>query len=142
MMARRFSSRGICKDRVYTIKIAARIIGVSEATFRKWSNAGLRQITDQRPYLIRGADLIEFLTKREAANKVTMAKGQFFCMRCKAPRDPSDGSISYQPTTESTGRLRAICGVCGCKVGQFCLAKKATDCLVPSDPPHSARSQA
>ena len=74
MMARRFSSRGICKDRVYTIKMAARIIGVSEATFRKWTKDGLRLIADQRPYLVRGADLIEFLVKREAANKVMMAK--------------------------------------------------------------------
>jgi hypothetical protein len=142
MMARRFSSRGICKDRVYTIKMAARTIDVSEATFRKWPKDGLRLVTDQRPYLIRGADLIEFLQKREAANKVTMARGQFFCMRCKAPRDPVDGSVSYQPTTDLTGRLSATCGVCGGKVGQFCSATKAVDFIASGDPPHSAGPQA
>lgn len=142
MMARRFSSRGICKDRVYTIKMAARIIGVSEATFRKWTKDGLRLIADQRPYLVRGADLIEFLVKREAANKVMMAKGQFYCMRCKSPRDPSDGSVSYQPITESTGRLSAICGKCGGKIGQFCKSTRAADFIPPRDSPHSARPQA
>jgi hypothetical protein len=119
-MARRFSTRGVHKDRVYTLKICARQIGVSEATLRKWSTDGLRIITDGRPYLIRGADLIAFLEKREAANKVTMAKGQFYCMCCKEPRNPKCGSVAYHPTNDLTGRLSGLCSECGGKVGQFC----------------------
>jgi len=141
-MARRFQTRGICKDRVYTIKIAARIIGVSEARFRQWVKEGLRLITDQRPYLVRGADLIDFLQKREAANKVPMGKGQFFCMRCKAPRDPREGSVSYTATTALTGRLSGVCDACGGKLGQFCTASNASDFDAAHVAPSNAGSHA
>ena len=141
-MARRFSSRGISKDRVYTVKLAARIIGVSEATFRKWAKDGLRLVADKKPYLIRGADLIDFLRRREASNKVMMGKGQFFCMACKAPHDPRAGSVTFHPATESTGRLSALCGGCGGKVGQFCKADRAVDFGALSNSAPSAESQA
>jgi hypothetical protein len=141
-MARRFSKRGISKDRVYTIKLAARIVGVSEATFRKWPRDGLRLIADQRPFLVRGADLINFLQKRETANKVTMGKEQFYCMTCKAPRDPREGSVTYKPTTDLTGRLSGLCGACGGKVGRFCSAVNVPDFSVSSAPARNVTTQA
>lgn len=122
MTARRYSTRDISKDRVYTYKMAARIIGVTDATIRKYSKDGLRVMTDSRPYLVRGADLIGFLKKREAANRHDMSDGQCYCMRCKAPRDPDQTSIIYTPTTSLTGRLSGQCGVCGAKIGRFCRA--------------------
>lgn len=142
MMAWRFQTRGLCKDRVYTIKMAARTIGVSEARFRQWSKDGLRLIAEQRPYLVRGADLIEFLQKRDAANKVSMGDGQFFCMRCKGPRNPREGSVTYTATTSQTGRLSGICDTCGGKLGQFCSASKAVDFLAAPAAPSNAGPQA
>lgn len=124
-MARRYSTRGLAKNRVYTLKLAARTIGVSEATIRKYSNQGLRVIRDSRPYLVRGEDLIEFLQKRRAANRNGMAVGQFFCMTCKAPRDAAQGSTAFTAYTLQTGRLSGLCGVCGGKVGRFCKASDA-----------------
>jgi len=141
-MARRFPTRGISKDRVYTIKMAARTIGVSEQTFRQWPKDGLRLILDKRPYLVRGADLIDFLKKREKANKVPTGKGQFYCMTCKAPRDLSEGSVAYKATTAMTGRLSGLCAVCGGKLGQFCNAAKSSDFMAGDAAPPSAGSQA
>lgn len=129
-MAQRFLTRGISKDRVYTVKMASRTIGVSEPTFRKWTKEGLRLISDKRPYLVRGADLIGFLKKRDAAKKKPTGDGQFYCMTCKAPRDPSEGSVSYKAATASTGRLSGLCGVCGGKLGQFCNVSRAADFIV------------
>lgn len=134
-MGRRFSTRGLSKDRVYTLKLAARTIGASEATIRKFPKQGLRVIKDSRPYLVRGADLIEFLQKREAANRNEMADGQFYCMTCKAPCEAKQGPIIYTPTTSLTGRLSGLCGECGGKVGRFCKASDAPS--EGSDPPGS-----
>lgn len=128
-MARRINLRGISKDRVYTVKSAARIVGVSEQTFRKWSKEGLRLMTDQRPYLVRGADLIDFLKLREASAKIPLRPGQFFCMRCKEPRFPIEGSVTYRANTAKTGRLSGTCGTCNGKLGQFCSAVKAGETL-------------
>jgi len=141
-MARRFQTRGISKDRVYTIKMAARTVGVSEQTFRQWHKDGLHLISDKRPYLVRGADLIDFLKKREKANKVPMCKGQFFCMACKAPRDARKGSITYSATTALTGRLSGLCAVCGGKLGQFCRAASSSDFMIGDAAPPSAGAQA
>lgn len=127
-MGRRYQTRGLSKDRTYTLKMAARTIGLSEATMRKYAKQGLRVIRDSRPYLVRGADLIEFLQKREAANRNDMADGQFFCMTCKAPRGAVQASITFETYSSLTGRLSGLCGVCGGKVGRFCKASDA-----PSD---------
>lgn len=127
-MGRRYSTRGLSKDRTYTLKMAARTIGSSEATIRKYAKQGLRVIRDSRPYLVRGADLIEFLQKREAANRNEMAGGQFFCMTCKAPRSAVQASITFEAYSALTGRLSGLCGACGGKVGRFCKASDA-----PSD---------
>jgi hypothetical protein len=119
-----YSLRGICKSRVYTFKTAARIVGVSYSTFCKWPNEGLRVITDKTPYLVRGADLITFLTRRMAANRHVMAKDQIFCLRCKEPRTAAIGSLSFTPQNEVTGRLGGLCSGCGGKIGRFCSVKE------------------
>lgn len=119
-MARRHSTRGISAARVYIYKQAARIIGVSEATFRKWPKQGLRVITDKRPFLVRGADLIEFLQKRQTASLKPTTKTQCFCMRCKMPREFRERAATYTPQSNLTGRLSGLCAECGCKIGRFC----------------------
>jgi hypothetical protein len=121
-MGRRKQVRGISKDRVYTVKTAARLVGVSEHTFRKWAKDGLRLIKDKRPHLVRGADIIDYLARRKAQSRWKMAPDQFHCMRCKGPSDPQEGSVQYYPQTASTGRLSALCKVCSAKMGRFCSA--------------------
>ena len=121
-MARHYAIRGISKARVYTVKSAARILGVSEPTFRRWAKDGLKIITDKRPYLVRGADVIDYLKKRRTANRNPMTQTQCYCMRCKAPRDALGGAFIFQPTSDLTGRLSGLCAGCGGKFGRFCKA--------------------
>ncbi|WP_300013516.1 helix-turn-helix domain-containing protein [uncultured Roseobacter sp.] len=116
--------RGISKDRVYVVRMAARLVGVSEPTFRKWSKDGLRLIKDKRPHLVRGADIIDYLARRKARSRWQMAPDQFACMRCKGPSKPLEGSIQYHSQTNSTGRLSALCNVCTSKMGRFCSASE------------------
>lgn len=119
-MARRYSTRGIRKARVYTIKQAARIVGVSEVTFRKWPKQGLKIISDKRPYLVRGEELIDFLRKRQSSNRMHMRRDQFRCLSCDGPCDAANQRAEFRPLTELTGRLSANCKDCGNKVGRFC----------------------
>lgn len=121
-MARRFPTQGIRKARVYTIKVAAQIVGVSEPTFRKWRQDGLKIISDKRPFLVRGADLIDYLNKKQAANLRPMTQTQCYCMRCKSPRDALEGAFIYRPMSNLTGRLSGLCAGCGGKFGRFCKA--------------------
>ncbi len=135
-MPRRMSLRGIAKDRVYTLKLAARAIGKSEATLRKWRHEGLRTIDDKRPYLVRGGDLILFVDKMEAARKSPLSDGQFHCMGCHASRPPRDGVVHYVDNNARTGRLVATCAECGAKMGRFCsAAEKEQWPRLPGAPP-------
>lgn len=126
-MARRYSVRGIRNSRVYLLKSAARSIGVSEPTLRKWRAHGLKIIDDQRPYLVRGADLIDFLEKQNAADRTPMMRTQFYCMGCSTPRDPLGGAVDYTSLSELTGRLSGVCAECGCKIGRFCKASEVEE---------------
>lgn len=124
-MARGKTLRGISGHRVYTIMMAARYTGKSEATLRKGIKEGLSVITNKRPHLVRGADLIDFDERRRAKRKFDMAPTQFFCIGCSAAREPREGSLAYIPMTALTGRLSALCADCEGKVGRFCRASDA-----------------
>lgn len=136
-MGKRYNKRALSKDRVYRIKAAARAIGASEATMRTLDREGLPTIKDKRPFLIRGADLIEFLEKREAASRKPLGQDQFFCMSCHGRREAAEGSVVYHPASTSHGRLSALCGVCGGKVGRFA---KAAEVAALAEGPVTLRS--
>lgn len=46
---------------------------------------------EQRPFLIRGDDLRDFIRKRRKARKTKTALHQFFCLGCRDVRDAAGG---------------------------------------------------
>ena len=67
-MARRSSSRGVKLHWNYSVEEAARATGNCKGTVRRWLKDGLPAITDQKPLLILGGDLIDYL-KRQARSQ-------------------------------------------------------------------------
>ncbi len=126
-MAKRYSTRGLAKDRVYTVKTASRILHITEGTFRKFFDRGLRAATTSRPILIRGADLIKFLENLAKANKQPCRPEQFYCMRCKGPQDALGQIADYRPNNAKTGRLEALCEGCGGSLSKFSSPRRVED---------------
>ncbi len=110
-MARRHNGRRVKIHRSYTITEVAAVLGVHKHTVRRWIAAGLRTTDDTRPYLIHGQDVRVFLETREP-NKQTCRPGEFYCLRCRAPRRPAGDMADYIETTSSRGLLRGICPTC------------------------------
>ena len=110
-MARRPNGRAIRKHRNYTVDEAARALGVSKGTVRRWLKAGLPYLVDQRPALILGSDLIAFLAARKPKRQ-TCELHQAFCFSCRAPRDPAFGEVEIIATSSSTVMMRALCNRC------------------------------
>lgn len=110
-MARRPNGRAIKKHRNYTVDDVARTLKVSKGTVRRWLKAGLPALTDQRPTLILGSDLIAFLDGRKPARQ-TCQLHQGFCFSCRAPRDPAFGEVEIRPKTKTTAMMRALCDRC------------------------------
>ena len=110
-MARRITARAINRHRSYTVDEAARAIGASKGTVRKWLKAGLPALTEQRPALILGRDLIAFLNAR-AKPTARCRLHECFCFSCRAPRGPAFGEVEFRPITPTSGNMRALCEVC------------------------------
>ncbi len=92
---------------------AARVTGYSKGTFRRWiKSSKLPAIKDQKPHLILGGDLLDFL-KGRAARGAKLQLHECYCLKCREPRAPALGMADYIPMTATTGNLRGICPECG-----------------------------
>ena len=86
-MAKRVKTRAIKVNRQYTYEKAADAVGVSCATVRRWKvDEGLEVLVSQKPHLIVGAVLKEFLDKKNAISGPKMRPGHFLCMTCGGHR--------------------------------------------------------
>lgn len=112
MAGRRPNRRAIKLHYSYTTEEAARTLGVSKGTVRRWLKDGLPHISDQRPFLILGPDLRDYLDSR-AKPKRRCQLHQCFCFRCQEPRVAAGGMVDYIPRTALSGQISAICEDCG-----------------------------
>jgi hypothetical protein len=90
----------------------ARLLGVAKGTVRRWTKSGLSALTDQKPALILGEDLVQFLAARKNKHK-KCAPAECYCVKCREPRKPAGDMAEFIPLTPRTGNLRAICPACG-----------------------------
>ena len=111
MATRRPSRRAVKLHRNYTVDEAARVLGISKGTVRRWVKTGLAAITDRKPILILGGDLIAFIDAR-LATKQRCQLDECFCFSCRAPRQPAFDAVEFVPLTATSGNLRALCETC------------------------------
>lgn len=112
-MTRRPNHRAIRAARTYEIREAAEELGVSIGTIRQWVKAGLPIMKTQRPYLILGEALKDFLQHRREGKKTVLQPSQLYCLTCKAARTPWEKLVDCIPQTATTARLVGLCEVCG-----------------------------
>lgn len=108
---RRANWRRIKRHRSYTVDELARTLDVSKGTVRLWLKKGLPSITDRRPALLLGDDVISFL-KTQGRPKQTCAPGEMFCLKCQAPRKPAFDMVEVASATPSSVNLRGFCPEC------------------------------
>ena len=109
---RRHNTRRIKATQSYTIQAVAKLLGVHKNAITRWRKDGLKAIDGQKPYLIRGSDLIAHLNAKQSARRATCKPDKFSCLRCRAPREPLGDMIDIIPHAPKTVNLRALCAVC------------------------------
>lgn len=102
---------GIKTHRNYTVDELSRALGAAPITIRRWLKAGLPNVNDQKPALIAGAHLIEFLDSRKAPRQHCQPH-ECYCVKCKGPRVPAERMAEYVPLSVTTGNLRGLCPDC------------------------------
>lgn len=111
-MIRRGRAKRIKRHRSYEVTEAAETLGVTPQTVRLWTKQGLPIIDDQRPHLILGEAIKDFLQARETTRRRSLALGEFYCLRCKAPTSSALGRADFVSYTATTGRLETFCALC------------------------------
>lgn len=111
-MARRPNYRLVKIHRSYTVEEAASRCGVHRNTVRQWLKRGLPTVDDQRPQLILGRRLVEFLRNERRRNRRACGPGEMFCMRCRVPRRSAGNVADYDPLAATFGNLIGLCSEC------------------------------
>lgn len=105
--------------RSYTTQEVAALYGVHRATVRTWIKDGLEVLNEQKPFLIPGLALREYLVARRANRKCKTQAHEMYCLPCRKPRVPAGGMVDYQRMQEGRGRLIGICPVCDSLLNRF-----------------------
>ena len=112
MRKRRPNHRLVKIHRNYTVEEVARLFGTHKNTVRAWVKAGLPTCDSKRPILILGCELAGYLKARRTKNKRPCLRGEIYCVRCRAPKQPAGDMAEYEPITEKFGSLKGICPDC------------------------------
>lgn len=111
-MAKRYSTAGLSKNLTYTIQEIQHIRGTSPQTVHRWiKEEGLPAMMTQRPFLIHGADLIEFLNGKSKRGKNPHQPGELSCFKCGTRGRPL-GDMADLEMVGARRRLKALCGAC------------------------------
>jgi excisionase family DNA binding protein len=113
VMPRRPSPHRIKTHLIYTTWEAAQKLGCHKQTVIRWiKDKGLKADTSKRPWLIKGADLKQFLGDKRRSRKQKLALNQLYCLGCKVPRVPFENIADYVQNSSATGMLRGLCPEC------------------------------
>ena len=111
-MTKKFPYTRIKTHRIYSIFEAADALGCHRQTVIRWIKNGLVANKAQKPWLIEGRVLREFLGERQAQAKQKLALDHFYCLGCKSPQ-AADGKIAdYCHLSPTSGQLSALCPSC------------------------------
>jgi hypothetical protein len=105
--------------RIYIASEAAEALGRHHQTVIRWiKDKGLVADQSRVAWLIRGADLKDFLGCRRAKVRTRLALHHLYCLGCKSPQEPDGKFAEYTQQTPTTGMLKALCPTCGCIINK------------------------
>jgi hypothetical protein len=111
MGARHPNPRLVKIHRNYSVEEIAQLFGIHKNTVRNWLRQGLSTIDGQRPTLVLGTELVQFLRDRRRKAKQTCGPGRIYCIACRAPKVPAGNMADCVPIS-CAGNLCGICPDC------------------------------
>lgn len=121
---RRPNPRLVKIHRCYSVEEIAELFGVHRQTVRTWIKLGLPVIDKQRPMLVHGQELREYINQKRQKHKRCCGSGEIYCVKCRKPRQPVAAKVSLTAITTTTANLVGICPRCGITIyRRVCIAK-------------------
>jgi excisionase family DNA binding protein len=115
---RTYNTRLIKATWPYTVQELASLLKVHKNAPLRWLKEGLSANGDGRPYLIRGDELIRFLKARRQSKKHHCKPHEFFCFKCRAPREAYLNIADIIIESPNRFRVKALCAVCTTNVSK------------------------
>ena len=109
---RTYNTRLIKATWPYTVEEIAALFDLHKNAVLRWLKEGLQANTESRPYLVRGNELTRFLDNRQQSKKQKCAPTEFFCFKCRAPRNAYEGIADLKAESSRTFRVKVICAAC------------------------------
>lgn len=113
-MRRRYRAlaRKVKMHRVYTIREVSQLLDIHPNTLRGWRVRGLQIVAEQKPFLIEGHALKNFLFSQEKEAKTKLGQHELYCLSCRSGKQAAGGMADYEAVTEDRGNLIALCECC------------------------------
>ncbi len=116
---RTYNLRRIKATWPYTVPEAAKTLGIHKNAVLHWLKDGLQADKDKRPYLIRGTELIRFLSTRQQSRRRKCEATEFYCFKCRVPRKAYENIIDIEFVSANRFRMKGICEVCNTPVNKM-----------------------
>jgi hypothetical protein len=109
---RTYNTRLIKQNYCYALDEIARLFSIHISSVRNWIKEGLPLIDRSRPYMAHGSELTSFIKQRQAKRKQPCKKNEFYCLKCRAPRESKNNKASIHIQSKTKLQLKGKCSVC------------------------------
>lgn len=121
---RSYNTRLIRLNLSYSVQEITELYGIHQNAVLRWIKNGLPVIDQRKPYLVHGADLADYLKKKQAGRKHKCRPDEFFCFKCRLPRKAWGDLVDIVIRNESKLSISGLCATCETPVRRAGAVKK------------------
>lgn len=109
---RTYNTRLVRRNHAYYVHEVADRFGIHKNAVLNWVKLGLKTIDGNRPMMIHGSDLADFLDQRQRSRKRKCQPDEFFCCKCRAPKRAWERVVDLTRLKKGDWLVKAICADC------------------------------
>lgn len=125
-MGKNYNIRLIKHRESYSLKQISEVLKVHQRTVQEWRHEGLKTISNEKPFLVMGYDLKEFLNKKLKSRKTKLVVNQFYCTKCRQAVASEKDEVHIISLNKTIGKqgfkglmIKGVCQKCGTKLNKF-----------------------
>lgn len=125
-MGKTYNIRLVKHRESYTLKQISEMLNVHLRTIQEWRKEGLKTISTEKPFLVMGYDLKEFLIKKLESRKTKLEANQFYCTKCRNSVTSKNNKVYLASLNKTIGNqgfigliVKGICQEFGTKLNKF-----------------------
>jgi hypothetical protein len=119
-----YNIRRIKQTATYSTQEIAALFNIHKRTVQEWYDRGLPTIDDRRPFLVLGAHLRSFLAAKLRKRKMACRPNEFYCMKCRLPRQSWENLVDLKPLTETKAMIIGLCPICNTTLNKIIARKR------------------